>query len=282
MLPVLLLLSVEAKSQAYTYVPFPDSSFTWQGRVTCHTGSHGGSYDNHWTFNLVGDTTLGGFTYHKLRKDSATYPSYIREDSTRKVYLYNGVTATDQLVFDFGVGIGDTANCAGAIYVVSSIDTINYNGILRRRLVMAYPANIYFGDVWIEGIGSLAGGPVGDKWHTFFCNPATSSSLCIARKDSVVIYGNYCPLQVGIETVQERSISFFPNPSITSFTLQLSTPPVTQTYFNLYDAFGRAVKREEIISETTTMQRNNLPSGIYFWQLQQGNKILDRGKVVME
>lgn len=86
----------------------------------------------------------------------------------------------------------------------------------------------------------------------------------------------------GIRNLLTTTLSVIPNPITTSFTLQLSSTPSTQTYFNLYDALGRPVKQEEINTETTTLQRNNLPSGIYFWQLQQGNKVLQRGKVVME
>lgn len=83
-------------------------------------------------------------------------------------------------------------------------------------------------------------------------------------------------------TVLNTSISIFPNPCTTAFTIQLTTTPVAETYFQLYDALGRQVKREEINSTTTTIHRNSLPSGIYFWQLSERNKILERGKVVME
>jgi hypothetical protein len=41
-------------------------------------------------------------------------------------------------------------------------------------------------------------------------------------------------------------------------------------------------KDEEVFSEITVMPRGKLPSGIYYWQLQPDNKIVGRGKVVIE
>lgn len=96
-------------------------------------------------------------------------------------------------------------------------------------------------------------------------------------------HGSTChTLSVGISEEKDNQLMISPNLSFTSFTLQLSSPPTAQTYFQLYDALGRQVKHEEITSTITTIHRDNLPGGIYFWQLQAGNKILDSGKLVME
>jgi hypothetical protein len=108
----------------------------------------------------------------------------------------------------------------------------------------------------------------------------------VAHRDSLWALPNLVATGVisGIEATRydRRVLSLFPNPCTTTFTIQLATSPSAETYFQLYDALGRQVKREEINSTTTTIHRNNLPSGIYFWQLTERNKILERGKVVME
>ncbi len=92
-----------------------------------------------------------------------------------------------------------------------------------------------------------------------------------------------CHVWMGDKTItSEKSILLSPNPATTSFTLQLSSAPNTPTYFQLYDAIGRQVRQEEIIATSTTLYRNNLPKGIYFWQLLTRQNVLQRGKLVME
>src|SRR6476660_2488341 len=97
---VFLLFLGTAQAQTYTYPPFPSANFTWEGKVTCNYGSQVGAIDHPWTFSLVGDNTVYCHTYHKLRKSSSISVNYIREDSTKKVYLHDG--NSEMLLFDFG------------------------------------------------------------------------------------------------------------------------------------------------------------------------------------
>ena len=120
--------------------------------------------------------------------------------------------------------------------------------------------------------------------NTSPCNYCTSLSLIYAHKSNGYIYGHqHRSSFLSVEEIGNyNSVSISPNPTTTSFTVQLSTPPSPETYFQLYDAMGRQLRREEINSNTTTINRNNLTSGIYFWQLVSGNRMLERGKLVME
>ena len=273
-LPILLLLSVEVKSQAYTYIPFADSIMSWKGyREICAMGScWPGSL---WSYHTAADTSINNNLYRQIISDNGYLVGCFREDANKKVYFIYAADSSSQekVLYDFSLSIGDSVLRGDpAVFVkVVNVDTPAYKGIQRRTLHLTSYDN------WIEGIGSTAS-PIG-SWAY-----ATLRSVeCVAIQNSAIVYELSCQsLFVGIEESPDKHLTISPNPSSTSFTIHLSSPPTTQTYFNLYDALGRAVKREEIISETTTMQRNNLPIGIYFWQLQQGNKILDRGKVVME
>ena len=278
-LPVLLLLSVEAKSQAYTYHPFPDSNAVWKGYNFC--GAMGNASYSYWTLQVTQDTIINGFNYHRVSPNGC-----MREDSAKRVYaLYLLNPFQEHLLYNFSFNVGDTMTSwyYSNKLIVLSVDTPTYWGVQRRTLHIT--DSIHFGveiDKWIEGIGSSSG-PMGYEIGGF-CH---WSHLCAAWADTTMVYGDgsfpdQCSYLTSVGEIPFERLIVLPNPCTTSFTIQLSSPPTTQTYFNLYDALGRAVKRDEIISETTTMSRNNLPSGIYFWQLQQGNKILDRGKVVME
>lgn len=80
----------------------------------------------------------------------------------------------------------------------------------------------------------------------------------------------------------ELTIQVFPNPTITTFQLQLSSSIHQPTHFKLYEALGREVKEELISSTITTLSRENLSNGIYFWQVETEGKILERGKIIFE
>jgi hypothetical protein len=53
----------------------------------------------------------------------------------------------------------------------------------------------------------------------------------------------------------------------------------------VYSLFGQEVKRTSFQSRTTqtiTMDRVNLPDGIYFYKLMEGNKLVSTGKFIAE
>ncbi|MCX6200031.1 MAG: T9SS type A sorting domain-containing protein [Bacteroidetes bacterium] len=291
LLPVLVLLSVEAKSQVYTYHPFPDSNIIWQGYTSC--GMHGIGSTVDWAYAIKRDTTINGLLYHII--GSATWDmGCIREDSNKRVYFFNFSTfnldpsSQERLLYDFSFSVGDTIFSRGIKLTVFRVDTPFYYGVNRRTIHLT--DSVFWGfdtDRWIEGIGSYWG-PLG-TWKVYpeYC---PGHYLCSAQDDTASIFRRdadifslQCSQFSSLEKViGQKVLSIFPNPCTTTFTIQLTTPPVAVAHFQLYDALGRQVKREEINSTTTTIHRTNLPSGIYFWQLIERNKILERGKVVME
>ena len=89
---------------------------------------------------------------------------------------------------------------------------------------------------------------------------------------------------MGINDVIEESLDaqISPNPVKNTFQFHITESYNESATFKLFDALGRAVKQEIISSATTTLDRDNLSNGIYFWQLENEGKILERGKVVFE
>ncbi len=89
-------------------------------------------------------------------------------------------------------------------------------------------------------------------------------------------------LITGISEVKEtNSISVYPNPFSSQTTLQTDKllKSATLTVYNLY---GQTVKQMNNLSgQTITLQRDNLPSGLYFVRLTQDNKIITEDKLVI-
>lgn len=263
------------------YTPIPEECASWTADIYSDfpwsLPSHLGIREQIRSGSRIG---FHGHTYVEMIYRSYDYQDhyfisdsligYYRNDTTnKKTLFYKTLSDTSYLEYDFN-------------YLCPA------PGCLTQVLVGGQPRTKWA--KYIEGVGGVVGlVPVqrmlfqpGGQTFTW---GATYFSFCVCGQ---ILYSTDTTISCEmISSVDElkfgySSVCLSPNPSTTSFTIQLPSPPTSQTYFQLYDALGRAVKREEIVSETTTMPRNNLPSGIYFWQLQQGNKILDSGKVVME
>ena len=109
--------------------------------------------------HALGDTIIqAGTTYFKF-SDSI----YYRQDA-QKVYSYNVNTATETLVFDFGLEMGDKFqlydDCEVVVESVSDTNVVNiifseekYDNQRVLRLRGAEDTSIT--DIWVEGIGSL-------------------------------------------------------------------------------------------------------------------------------
>ena len=223
---------------------------------------------------MYGDTVLNNKTYRMIGA------FYFREDSIKRVYYIKGQDTTfqERLLYDFSLSKGDTMQSGIYTFTVMGVDTSVDCGTARRKLHVSIDG-VSVIDTWAEGIGSTYWSPLG-------IFSGCGCSICWIEQASVKIEGcNNTGCQGLFSDIDEpffQELYVFPNPCFTSFTLQLASSPTTETYFTLYDAMGRLIRREEINSNITTLNRNNLPGGIYFWQLESANKILDRGKLIME
>ncbi len=85
------------------------------------------------------------------------------------------------------------------------------------------------------------------------------------------------------ENTNENSISLFPSPFSTFATLQFSPGfHYENTQFEMFDVFGREVKTIKITSSSVQIDKGDLASGIYFWSVRDGEKIISTGKIIVE
>jgi hypothetical protein len=86
----------------------------------------------------------------------------------------------------------------------------------------------------------------------------------------------------GINLISEgKSILVYPNPLSSFVTIHFSHP-VTNAEITIVSLSGQKVKHVKNISgETVTLQRDNLPGGLYFIQLIQDNQIITTKKLII-
>ena len=133
-------------------------------------------------------------------------------------------------------------------------------------------------ETFVAGIGLVSGG-----YFIESQGDAYSETLIYYHKANGETWGTpqYFILN-GINDLEESAIKILPNPASSVFQIKLSRAPHQQTYFKLYDAVGKDVKKELISSATTILNRENLSSGIYFWHIEVKGKMLERGKIIFE
>jgi hypothetical protein len=96
------------------------------------------------------------------------------------------------------------------------------------------------------------------------------------------VYLDACNLLLSKNEVNEKNIiDFYPNP------FSLETVLRTNHLFHLatltvYNSFGQIVNQIKNISgKAVTLRRDNLPSGLYFFQLTEGGKTFATGKLMI-
>jgi hypothetical protein len=78
-----------------------------------------------------------------------------------------------------------------------------------------------------------------------------------------------------------NSMEIFPNP-FSNYTTILSDKFLKNASLIVYNSIGHSVKLMDNISgQTFIFYRENLPSGLYFFQIKQDNKIIATVKIVI-
>ena len=78
-----------------------------------------------------------------------------------------------------------------------------------------------------------------------------------------------------------NSLTFFPNP-FSDYSILQSEIPLNNSTLTILNSFGQVIKQQHnISSQSITLHRDNLPSGLYFIHLTQGNKQIIIEKLII-
>lgn len=295
-------------SYAQQYQPFPDSNAAWVG---IYSSSNGTGY---WQVNLgenPDDTVVNSINYHKLHiqysSKGTEYAGAFRNDYNGKVfYLPPYVNdSSEYLWYDFTKNTGDTIEDVALNIDISFIGTYDLKvdsvhflpaGPYNLKCLFLSPLsdepNWYEGRpiVWVEMIGSLAGG----LFNNYLCGLNNEFLKCMSIGDTVLyqpeelscyysqgvnlIYDTgICVLMqgnIGIEDdgVSIKKINIYPNP-VNDY-LIISHLPTYKLNVIITDIYGKLILKKVIQSpEGNSVKIDcNLASGAYIIQLLSKNK----------
>jgi Secretion system C-terminal sorting domain len=256
------------------------------------------NYDDHNLF-IAGDTTIGNFTYHKLYKNgwvtifcppnspppyfyAPEYWGAFRQDNAnKKVYLsQNG---NESLAYDFNLNVSDTLSpsCLYWFNYVLSIDSVLDGSQYHKRFWLSDGNHNNYAAL-IEGIGSTFGA------FSFIASPfeAGGELYCVKINDQTVwTYDttSQCHLFTQVEDLNSQIQTFlYPNPFSVYTILKINTT-LKDAKLTMYNTLGQKMKSIINISgKSITLRRDNLPAGVYFLILSQGNTIITENKVLIK
>ena len=316
---ILLLFCFAKGALSQTYQPFPTDSAVW--RQSSANWNYPDYYQRDYNYYSQGDTFLLGNTYHKIYKteidsyyvlgsptgpfnlttgptmvDSNKYMGAIREDPSKHVYyLPDTATASEILLYDFNLNIGDTLGYSynNSSYFlgynrVTGIDSVIVGTQYHKQFRISAPGYPNYVSI-IEGVGSTFG------LLEMFIDPFEWSDnlICFSHNgqsvwaDSVPHPPKYIaancalPTPLGIkEQSGESRVFVFPNPS--SGTLYLKTASSEKTDIQLVDVFGKTIYKTTVSTKETTINLSSFPQGIYFLKATSGNTHSEIKKIVLQ
>ena len=202
---------------------------------------------------------------------------YIRFDSlSSQVYMVNdtGTFIPELLIYDFNLATGDTIPIMGNFAsagsnIIDSVITILFFGLPVHKF---YLPNYSLGNLIIEGMGGSNGLTYFNPNDVVISGGIFMTNLqCFKSGDSLYNPSNstcsqFLPVKVSEIFDQEHSINIWPNPFTSRTTIDFSNEQ-SNTTIKITDVIGKEVKSLKISGRQLTIERNDLPVGIYFVQI---------------
>ena len=125
-------------------------------------------------------------------------------------------------------------------------------------------------------------------WNAGNCGPVIwNSNTCDANIDSTIlpskIIGRCITTFTDNIKASYDNVDIFPNPSNASFFLKIQQDLELQnTLIKIYDIYGKELNAISISNYKTIIHGENLQSGIYFYNVFNKNKIISKGKLIIQ
>jgi len=240
---------------------------------------------------FYGDSTINSITYKKVMKSNDslhtnwTFEGLIRE-ANNKTYFRFPDSTNEGLVYDFSVSVGDTLTInaprnMGLLVSVTSIDSVNINGLKRKRIKLAYYPSTLNVDTWIEQIGSLGG-----ILNSCADLSGLHESLLCYYEDNNCIYKNssyqecfYRPGSLNGITIQKNEpLIVYPNP-VKDFITVVADDFMYQ--LQIFDSNEREVFSQLFHDKQTTqtIDLHTLPNGLYIIKCTNSHKVSSTIKI---
>ena len=281
--------------RAQPYFPIQDSS-SWVTKGINWGGPPHTLYQSK-TITL-GDTVINSLSYLKLYfvgvNGMKFFVGGIRNDTLKRVYIFDNDSLKEYLLYDFGVKTGDTIvnayNLNGDTLIVDTVITTPRNelpdsnkGLARTKIRLFVKNDNGFGppiaNQWIEGVGTNVGLFLLYMYELPF--ESQHWVQCFKVRDTAYFYKGECGFY-GIEDQQNTYDLNFANPVSTSTRVYLDLL-ISKSDFSIkiYNALGRL---EKVITkgryDVLELSADEYSKGLHIIHFDNGNDISFTRKIV--
>ncbi|HMI07965.1 MAG TPA: T9SS type A sorting domain-containing protein [Flavobacterium sp.] len=295
-LSIIFIFSFAANIFSQEYHPLLNNS-SWNVRIfhSCCTPIP----DNHFISEGT-PVTFDSVEYLKFDNYSYNFPVvYLREDVATK-RVYRRINGVDVILYDFSLETGDMITLGNGSVYTATVSTIDLNGEPRKQITLNRnqpytPSNVYYdNEIWIEGVGStrhplvpgyqVAHSGTGSAVEHLTCAFQNGVNTYTMYIDPVEGVANCDAMLLGTKDYEQLTpgVSFHPNPFHTQLTID-SQSPLRNGLVKLYNLQGQLIKTySNLTGRDATLNRGNLPSGLYFIQLSDQDKLLKTAKIMVD
>jgi hypothetical protein len=234
--------------------------------------------DNHWYRELI---------YAKdLSVDWKNTDNYFRENNGI-VHFRHSLNGFEEVLYNFNMGVGDTLPTSPGLAQgkrqIKQVGTYEFNdGIPRKKLVLESEC----GDIqtWIEGIGELE--DLIETWIICSTADVEPKNIRCFSTNNQLLYQDpnvaNCYVLSNTEETTLNRIEIIPNPISDDAVIQFAIPLESSAQLNIYNISGNKIFTQSIESGTVSERFSfeNLPAGLYFYQINQKGINLKTGRLV--
>ncbi|MEX0998331.1 MAG: T9SS type A sorting domain-containing protein [Flavobacteriaceae bacterium] len=234
---------------------------------------------------LTGGVVVNGQTYFRVNNNSGETGCLVREENGIVYRL--GPNDQEHIMYDFTLEVNDTFELPDILmdsycsiygwYIFEQtlvvVDTYTQNIAGANRKIIEFEEYDNGIEYWIEGIGSIRGfDPVGETVDT-----NTTQLVCFTEGGQTTFFNDATSCDnttLSLQDLHKPKFLLVPNP--VKQTSQILLPPNSNGYtIKIFDLNGRLLNEFANQKNTLTIKVGDFLSGLYFYQVFEGNKHLN-------
>ncbi len=293
-----LIITLSIQAQTSIYHPFPDTNAIWNEQYNMGLSC---TYSENYSYIIGRDTIIGTNNYHQLiipyvlRSGDTTctivhYDGYVgcyrHNVVSKKVFYVSKNDTIEHLLYDFSLQVGGITpgfsmwGCTVSPDYITAIDSIFIGTDYRKMWIVGTPP---YNNSIIEGIGYSTGllyGCIGYLDSPF-------SQLTCFQQNNLTLYpdsNSNCGIINLIESNsrKETPIEIYPNPFCSEAIFKILDINFLDSKLKIFDQNGKLIKQLIITSQSTAIILDNIPKGLYFYQLNNKKNQIMSGKFVIK
>ncbi|MCZ6595462.1 MAG: T9SS type A sorting domain-containing protein [Bacteroidetes bacterium] len=291
-----LVLIIYGYSYSQNYIPMLEEDHTWSVDVYFDPFKCDCPHTVTQQVTVSGSIVVDGKTYKRVFNNSGGTSCLVREENGI-VYKYSEISNNEVILYDFTLEIGniftlpvfpddDYCSWEGFNNIAFQIEVVNVSTQFianedRKVIEFDFINEIGITETWIEGLGSVLGfDPIGQTLDITI----GTALVCFTKNGTTYFFNNATSCDnttLSIDDLDRDQIILYPNPVTSTSILQFSSLGIIDM-IKIYNVSGKLVKEEKVNKDYVLIDAMQYRSGLYFYQVFSGNKLLKTEKFIIK